>query len=83
MSEPHSIIRQAFLESIKVLGTSGVGAIIEDLQPHGVYLDDREFSLLKLHRALKQVIGDEATTMIIERLLLALDELCNLRMTMK
>ena len=83
MPEQYSIIREAFLESIKVLGKNGVMAIIEDLQRHDVFLDDPEFSLVKLHRALKQVVGDEVSTIIIERLLIELDRLCNLRTTTK
>jgi len=83
LPEQYSIIRKAFLESIKVLGKNGVMAIVEDLQRHDVFLDDPEFSLVKLHRALKQVVGDEVSTIIIERLLIELDRLCNLRMTTK
>ena len=83
MPEQYSIIREAFLESIKVLGKNGVMAIVEDLQRHDVFLDDPEFSLVKLHRALKQVVGDEVSTIIIERLLIELDRLCNLRTTTK
>ena len=73
-SEAH-VIRQVFLETIDVLGDRAVRAIIEDLQRYHVFLYDQNLSLRDLASGLREMMGEETTQFLIERIYLKLDEL--------
>jgi len=51
------------------------------MQREDVFLEDLDISLLKINRALRHIVGDEAAIIMMERLLIELDRLCNLRLT--
>lgn len=75
MYDRSKLIRQAIESSFDVLGTPTKQALIEDLERHGVYLDAPEIDLAKLVQALKEILGDEASNLILELLNRKLREL--------
>lgn len=75
MYDRSKLIRQAIESSLDVLGAQTKQALIEDLERHGVYLDAPEIDLTKLVQALKEILGDEASNLILELLNRKLREL--------
>jgi hypothetical protein len=67
------LISRAFAASIEVLGERACRALVEDLQRHGVYLDN--VTLERLAAGLRNVMGDEATDLIMQEVFLRLDEM--------
>jgi hypothetical protein len=70
-----TLLRNAFERAVEVLGESSKEALLEDLKKHGLFFDDPEITLSKLVHALREVIGQEATELLAERLIIKLDEL--------
>ena len=76
MSNDYSVaLRQAFLESIDILGKRTCRALIEDLQRYRVFLYDQNLSLEHLARGLKELVGEQSAEMLLERVVIKLDEL--------
>lgn len=69
------LIRQAFENSLDVLGVQTKQALIEDLERHGIYMNDPNLDLPELEQGLREIMGDEATDLILERLNKKLEEL--------
>jgi len=49
--------------------------LIEDLKKYGVFSNDPSLTFSKLIDGLREVVGNEATELIAERLIIKLDEL--------
>jgi hypothetical protein len=75
VNDRSKLIRQAIEGSFDVLGERTKRALIEDLERYGVYLDAQEIDLTKLVQALKEIMGDEASNLILEQLNRKLREL--------
>lgn len=76
MKEKESdLIRQAFDFVFDALGERANRAIIEELRRQGIFLDDPSLTLPKLFDGLRPILGDDATALAAERLILKLDEL--------
>jgi hypothetical protein len=74
-SRRSEIIRQAFLESIAVLGERTCKALIEDLQRYRVFLyDDENLSLEPLATGLRELVGKEVSELLLERVIIKLEE---------
>jgi hypothetical protein len=65
------------------LGERASRILIEDLRRNGVFLTDPYLTLEKIARGLKDIIGLEATEVIIQRVMIKLDELYNSQMTLE
>ena len=72
-----TLIRQALAASIEVLGERGSRALIEDLQRHGIFMDN--LALEKLMMGLRDVLGDEAAEIIMQEVLVRLDKMYSFR----
>ena len=71
------LIYQAFAASIEVLGERACRALIEDLERHGIHQDN--VTLEKLATGLRYVMGDEATDLIIQEVMIKLDKMYSTR----
>jgi hypothetical protein len=71
----HNVIRQAFENTINVLGERTKQTLIEDLTKSGVFLQDPEITLSKLVNGIKEILGDEAAELVAERLIIKLDKM--------
>ena len=69
------LLARAFQKAIEVLGKPAAAKVVSGLRNYGVYLDSPDFDLQKLSTALNDMLGTGATTLIFERLYMALDEL--------
>lgn len=67
------IIRKSFLESLDVMGEAGKRAFIETLQKHGVILYDPNLRMSDLALGMRELFGDEITSIITENVFLELD----------
>ena len=68
-------LRQAFLESIDVLGKRTCRALIEDLQRYRVFLYDQNLSIENLARGLRELVGEKSAQLLLERVYIKLDEM--------
>jgi hypothetical protein len=71
------LISQAFAASIEVLGERACRALVKDLQRHGVHLDN--VTLERLAAGLRNVMGDEATDLIMQEVFIRLDKMSSAR----
>jgi hypothetical protein len=70
---PH-LIRKAFDLSFEIIGENTKKVIIEDLERQGILFSDHELTLTKLFEGIRQIIGDDASDILAERVIVKLDE---------
>lgn len=70
-----AILGNAFEIVISILGERTKEALNEDLKKYGVFSNDPSLTFSKLIDGLRKVVGNEATELIAERLIIKLDEL--------
>lgn len=70
-----AILGNAFEIVISILGERTKEALNEDLKKYGVFSNDPNLTFSKLIDGLRKVVGNEATELIAERLIIKLDEL--------
>lgn len=58
-----------------MLGATANQGLIEDLKVFGMHLNDPELSLQKPMQGLQEVLGEEATIVLISRIIKKMDEL--------
>ena len=77
----NKILREAFENTIDVLGYAGKALLIEDLENIGAYskYDDRYLSLWKIGNGLKRLFGEEIAQMIMETVMIRMDKLHTLQ----
>jgi hypothetical protein len=81
---PHNqYVRQAFEDCIQVLGERTARILVEDLRRNGVFLTDPYLTLDKIALGLKDIIGFEATEVIIQRVMIKLDEFYSSQMNLE
>ena len=66
------LIRQAFADTISVLGEQGARALIEDLERQGI--DINNLTLEKLAVGLRNMLGNETADIIMQEIILRLDK---------
>jgi len=67
-------------ESLEDLGYMGKAALLSNLRRRGIFLDDRRISLSLLHDVLMELLGEQATEMIMENVIIAMDRLHDVRL---
>jgi hypothetical protein len=72
----HLLVRHAFEKSISILGKRSARDLFEDLGHSGVDLSS--FTLENLSDGPKILLGEEATEIVLEDVIVKLDELCSL-----
>jgi len=75
-----SDISEAFAESLEDFGTTGKAALVSNLQRRGVFLDDKRISLKMLYEVLVELLGEQATEMVMESVIIAMDKFHSERM---
>ena len=70
-----SLLHRAFNLVFNKVGERTKRALIEDLHRQGVFLNDPDLNLPKLANGIREVIGKEATDIIVEQMIITLDEL--------
>jgi len=68
------LIRKAFDLSFEIVGENNKKTVIEALEKQGTVFDDPYFTLTKLFDGIRQIIGDDASNLLAERVILKLDE---------
>jgi hypothetical protein len=69
------LIYRAFATSIEVLGERACRALIEDLEWN--YIDLDNVTLERLAAGLRHIMGDEATDILLQEVMIRLDEMCS------
>lgn len=69
-----SEVSRAFIESLEDFGESGKAAIVPNLQRRGLFLEDRQVSLSMLYDVLIELLGEQATEIVMENVIIALDK---------
>ena len=77
-NERSELIREAFMDSIAVLGERACRALVEDLQRIGVFMHN--ISLDRLSAGLRDMLGDEAADIILQEVMLKLDKIYSSKM---
>ncbi|HEX2557266.1 MAG TPA: hypothetical protein VHK86_02995 [Nitrososphaera sp.] len=76
-----NVLRQAFEDTVKVLGYSFMQSMIYELKVQaGVDLNDSALSLGKLHEGIKLLYGAEIAEMIIEETILKMEKIADEQM---
>jgi len=70
-----SHIGYAFIETLEDLGETGKMAIVSNLQRRGIFLSDSRITLSLLYDILIELLGEEATEIIMERVIIELDKI--------
>jgi hypothetical protein len=73
----HSMIGRALMESLDGLGEAGRQVIISNMQRRGLFLEDSKISLPMLRNILIELLGEQATDVLMEQIVVALDGLHN------
>ena len=64
---------QALEEATEVLGRANKDSVISDLKSHGIILsDEAHYSLNQIRDGLRSIFGEDATILLMERLVKAL-----------
>jgi microsomal dipeptidase-like Zn-dependent dipeptidase len=63
-----SLVGKAFMESLEGLGETGKAVIVSNLQRRGVFIDDVQISLGTLRDVLVELLGEQATEIVMEHI---------------
>ncbi len=61
-----SRVGKAFMESLEGLGETGKAVIVSNLQRRGIFIDDVQISLGTLRDVLVELLGEQATDIVME-----------------
>jgi hypothetical protein len=70
-----SPVCRALIESLEDLGDSGKSILVSNMQRRGIFMNDRRVSLLTLHHILIELMGEQATSVIMENIIIDLDRI--------
>jgi hypothetical protein len=79
--EYNRIVREAIESTLDIMGYSGRDAILYDLEQQGAYSreNDKYISLWDVGDGLRNLFGQEASEMIMERIILRMDKLSSIQ----